>query len=280
MRTFGDSIAPQELQPYADWCKKHDIIIDESDPAAYENAQVVAEYFINTWKENITPGTLEQAFSALQPYLKFVVLTPAQIVQKTTGFTQAEALISILTRRALDSEYLVQNGIAVAQVLMANGWSLANVDQALTNMGQQPGWNNKVHWASRRLQDNEKRELQRRESARKDLEQLRKTRQEQASIEQHPELRLSEKARAHREMLNRPPQKVQMSAPAPEYSYWKGRCESAIASLPVMDRAEAQQLLDAKKGGSYESAYSFIMTFVNRRTHERANAASLARMGR
>lgn len=114
---------------------------------------------------------------------------------------------------------------------------------------------------------------------------------EQASVEaqtnaqnakelMHPELRLSEKAKAHKEMLERQPQKIQIGAPAPEYSYWKGRCESAIASLPVMDRAEAQQIMDRQQGGSYQTAHIFIMTFANRRAHERANAASLARMGR
>lgn len=110
---------------------------------------------------------------------------------------------------------------------------------------------------------------------------------EQASVDAqnakellHPDLRLSEKAKAHKEMLERQPKKIQIGAPAPEYSYWKGRCESAIAALPVMDRAEAQQIMDRQKGGSYETAHTFIMTYTQKRAQERAYAQSLARMGR
>lgn len=115
----------------------------------------------------------------------------------------------------------------------------------------------------------------------KSLQAAERTRQERAAKQAlHPELLMSERARAHQEMMQRQPQKIEISAPTPPTDYWKSRCESAIASLPVLDRGEAQQIMDRQQGGNYQTAHAFILTYTERRLRERASAAQLARMGR
>lgn len=227
-RTFGDSISAQELQPYATWCKKHDIIMDENDPAAFENAQFVAEYFVNTWKEDMTDANLEAAFPVLQPHLKFFTPTPAQQVAKQVGIdqAQADALVSVLSRRALHENYLIENATAIAQYLLAQGWAFgpANIDQALTNIGNSAGAYSKLHWKSR-LQDSEKAELARRQQNRDDLAQGRKDKVEDVQIPPGLPAYLHE----HYRQLHQPKKTQATSAPVTKVSPYESLAESAVA---------------------------------------------------
>jgi hypothetical protein len=59
-----------DVQAYGKFCIKHGIINDGSLDDQH-NADLVMNYFENTWKEVITAETLERALPALRPHLKF-----------------------------------------------------------------------------------------------------------------------------------------------------------------------------------------------------------------
>ncbi len=59
-----------DVQAYGKFCITHGIINDGSQDDRH-NADLVLNYFENTWKEVITAETLERALPALRPHLKF-----------------------------------------------------------------------------------------------------------------------------------------------------------------------------------------------------------------
>src|SRR6266480_1385643 len=59
-----------DVQAYTKFCITHGIINDGSQDDRH-NADLVLNYFENTWKEVITAETLERALPALRPHLKF-----------------------------------------------------------------------------------------------------------------------------------------------------------------------------------------------------------------
>src|SRR5258708_7712383 len=70
MARTSQTIRNEEGLIYQDWCPKRNV-----NPEA--SAAVVAQYFQETWKEDVTEERLEQAFDALKPLLTF--LSPKEI---------------------------------------------------------------------------------------------------------------------------------------------------------------------------------------------------------
>lgn len=274
MRTLGTSIAVEELQPFVDWAKKHDIIYDESDPAAYENANLIAKYFIETWKEDITAANLDLAFPYLKPYLKFIVLTPAQEVAKQAGIdlAQATTITSVLSRRQIDQRYLVEDAATVARYLLAQGWPVgpANIDQALTTITQLPQNSSyKIHWV-RKLQDREKEILKQREAASKPGE----PRISDDDVPKYVPAHLRDHWRKQHAG-----EKPETAAPAVQRSLYEKLSRDMVADMGVMDKSAAQAFLAKADAWGWEMVYRSLITFSERRRDAKAAAAQLARMG-
>jgi hypothetical protein len=70
MARFSNDIQEHEVRSYEKFCIEQNIILDGSQ-AAIENANLVRDYFTQTWNEVITPETLEKALPQLRPHLKF-----------------------------------------------------------------------------------------------------------------------------------------------------------------------------------------------------------------
>jgi hypothetical protein len=70
MARFSNEIQQSEVRAYEKFCIEQNIILDASQ-AAIENANLVRDYFTQTWNEVITPETLEKALPQLRPHLKF-----------------------------------------------------------------------------------------------------------------------------------------------------------------------------------------------------------------
>lgn len=62
----SQEITQQEGLAYQAWCQKHGVIADDTD-----NGNLVARYFQETWKEDVTEKNLDTAFEQLRPHLRF-----------------------------------------------------------------------------------------------------------------------------------------------------------------------------------------------------------------
>src|SRR5467141_4165165 len=73
MARVNSDIQQDEVRAYEKFCSEHNILLGggSDDVASIENANLVREYFLNTWKEPITSENLEKALPALRPHLKF-----------------------------------------------------------------------------------------------------------------------------------------------------------------------------------------------------------------
>jgi hypothetical protein len=75
MARTNSEITPAERQEYAKFCIEHGIIGDGSQDDQ-DNADFISNYFVNTWKEDITEKNLNTVWDHIRPHLKFY--TPAQ----------------------------------------------------------------------------------------------------------------------------------------------------------------------------------------------------------
>lgn len=270
MSRTSSELTQAEYAAYEQFAKKHNVIMDENQDG-YANAQFIADYFLNQWKQDMTVENLEAAFDTLKPYLKFQ--TPAQLVAKQAGIDQAQAemLVSVLGRRQLDQRYIVEDAVTVAKYILAQGWALGpySIDLCLSNLGNKPG-DAKVHWV-RKLQDREREEVARREANR-----------------QPGEVRISDddvpsyvpaNLRDHWRKMHAGETKAQATAStAPAYYEKLARDAAAsITSNVDRDEATAQFLSKGGKAWPWELTYRTIMNYIERRRSERANARPNAR---
>jgi len=70
MARSNSEITPAEVQAYAKFCAKRGIIHDGSEDGS-RNADFIAKYFVNIWKEDITEQNLNAAWDQIRPHLKF-----------------------------------------------------------------------------------------------------------------------------------------------------------------------------------------------------------------
>jgi len=68
MRT-SESITQNEINAYAKFCDGRGVIHDGSQDDQH-NANFVLDYFVNTWKQDITEKNLETAWDEIRPHLK------------------------------------------------------------------------------------------------------------------------------------------------------------------------------------------------------------------
>ncbi len=81
MARTSQTIRNEEGLIYQDWCPKRNVNLEAS-------AAVVAQYFQETWREDVTEERLEQAFDALKPHLTF--LSPKEIEVRKQGAEDPE----------------------------------------------------------------------------------------------------------------------------------------------------------------------------------------------
>src|SRR5258708_16206387 len=70
MARTSKEITQHEISAYANFCAEHNIVHDGSQ-ADEANSNLVVDYFLKTWGEDITPENLQQALPQLKPHLKF-----------------------------------------------------------------------------------------------------------------------------------------------------------------------------------------------------------------
>lgn len=71
MRT-SEQITQNEIKAYAQFCAERGIIHDGSDSDSdAQNSEFILNYFVNTWKEDITEKNLTTAWDKISPHLKF-----------------------------------------------------------------------------------------------------------------------------------------------------------------------------------------------------------------
>src|SRR5258705_3224098 len=75
MARTNSEISPAEVQTYAKFSAEHGIIHDGGEDDT-KNADFILNYFVNTWKEDITEQNLNTAWDKIRPHLK--LYSPAQ----------------------------------------------------------------------------------------------------------------------------------------------------------------------------------------------------------
>jgi hypothetical protein len=87
MRT-STTITQNEVDAYAKFCAEHNIVNDNSQADA-ANAELVVDYFLNTWKQDITEANLAAAFPQLKQHLKFHSKAETDLRKATISFDEA-----------------------------------------------------------------------------------------------------------------------------------------------------------------------------------------------
>jgi hypothetical protein len=98
MRTFP-VITSQEGLIYQAWCRKKNVIADD-----LSNGEVVANYFQNTWNEDITEPNLNTAFEALRPHLKMDSPARQEAQRLAQGYFDSQALAAWFDEQTLLSK--------------------------------------------------------------------------------------------------------------------------------------------------------------------------------
>lgn len=286
MARQSTTITESEIAAYEAFCKANNIVCDESQPGVTrQNGDLLGGHIVNTLNADINQQTLTQALEKLRDQVVFY--SPAQLVAKQAGIDQhqADVLFAVLQRRGdLDMDnYGYENAVAVANWIKdsSRGIDLQSINLAVGNLPNSPSGYRSLHF-KRRLQDREKELLAQREKNKAELEQVQKERAERAKTILHPELRMSERARAHKEMMERSASKVIIGQEAlKDPSGYTSLAKDAVNSITSpMDRAVAEELLGHIGGWGPEVTYRSIINFIERRKSERATAAQLATMGR
>jgi hypothetical protein len=85
MARTNETITNEEGLAWHQWCAKHSVI--PTDP---DNTKVVAEYFQEIWKEDVTEANLDLAFPQLRARLKCYTPSEAAYQKLTAKMTEAE----------------------------------------------------------------------------------------------------------------------------------------------------------------------------------------------
>jgi len=72
MARTSQTVTEQEILAYVKFCKDNNIVNDDSgDPETVANAELVLNYFLETWKADMTEANFALAFPQLRSQLKF-----------------------------------------------------------------------------------------------------------------------------------------------------------------------------------------------------------------
>src|SRR5260221_10869525 len=136
MARTSQTIRNEEGLIYQDWCPKRNV-----NPEA--SAAVVAQYFQETWREDVTEERLEQAFDALKPHLTF--LSPKEIEVRKQGAEDpelAKKLADWLETKQTFLEKEGENGFANFSELYQELRGRDNI-QGLSNSCPASDWENR-----------------------------------------------------------------------------------------------------------------------------------------
>jgi hypothetical protein len=136
-------VTQQEADAYAKFAQEHNIIHDGSvDDQA--NAELVLNYFCNTWPNVISEKTLTQAFAALKPHLRFksaarleaekAARENSTISQKFSEWFDAQ---NIIVKDATDQGYL--NFAQLLRELRGREVTTDTIFQAMGRISYRPG---------------------------------------------------------------------------------------------------------------------------------------------
>jgi hypothetical protein len=251
MARTSANITQQEAAVYQQWCRANLVIwsANQNNPGLVEessqNANVVAKYFQETWKNDITAQNLAIAFPHLRPHLKFFESAAQQRLNELTStldphehnalshwFEHQATLVNTGDQAISNLEVLVN------QLRTDNReFSVPNFNLVTTNLVNSK---RQVFW-KRKLQDSEI------EAQRKREEAAAPSRPEQVSVSKAPELTLSPQMQAHRDMLHRQVE----GAPAPRASDSELRREAEAVLLNTNShviREQAARILLANDG--------------------------------
>lgn len=119
MRTTQE-ISQQEVQAYREFAEANNMPTDDSQDAIH-NANFVHDYFVNTWKETITPSTLAQCFENIRPSLRFLQPYQKEFSGIWAGMSEPEreAFKKWKVRGLKDN---MKNAVAVLGYIRAHSW--------------------------------------------------------------------------------------------------------------------------------------------------------------
>jgi hypothetical protein len=140
-----------DVQAYGKFCITHGIINDGSQDDRH-NADLVLNYFENTWKEVITAETLERALPALRPHLKF----------KTTARLEFEKAMTAEPDRARQlDQWLQAHGGKPGQLVntVLSDDTFENLSLLLSTLGGYEISTPRIHDAIDRIQNRPGRKL-------------------------------------------------------------------------------------------------------------------------
>jgi len=92
MARTNNQITQQEIQTYKTWCQDNNVIADASVDGV-ENANLVSNYFLVTWPNEISPANLALAKAALMPHLRQYTPDQQEFNAVLAKLTPAEAQI-------------------------------------------------------------------------------------------------------------------------------------------------------------------------------------------
>lgn len=268
MARTSEQVTQQEIQAYVDWCAAHGVKNVDGSEDALNNAQVVADYFLETWKQDFNRQNLDLALPMIRHLLKFhgpAEATYHRHIAKI-GPEQAKIISDMIYSRGLNTDgdnlFINFNAIAAYLTEKRHPISIESVDRALGNIvnSKRP-----LIWQVR-LQDSEKEAL--------------KNRQEQQPAQARPvdEVKipagLPAYLHSHYLATHRPqPDETKKTQESQESldAEWRQRAVDAVNSITFsnLDREEASQFL--KKSWPAELIYRSIISFISRRKNERWN---------
>src|SRR5262249_21385648 len=155
MARTNQQVTNEEIKAYVEWAAAHGIKNVDGTQDALDNAQVVANYMLETWKSDFTRETLNQALPMIRHLLKFHGPAEAEYHRHIAklGPEQAQVISDLIGKRGLrnDGDNLYVNFNSIAAWLEEKRFAINphNVDLALTNLisGKRP-----LIW-HKRLQD-------------------------------------------------------------------------------------------------------------------------------
>jgi hypothetical protein len=89
MARATQQITNEEVLAYETWCQKHHVILDGQD--GVDNANLVRDYFLQTWGEDIAEANLDKALPQMRPFLKFKSSALVKLEKTANSMTTQEA---------------------------------------------------------------------------------------------------------------------------------------------------------------------------------------------
>ncbi len=285
MARTNQEITEQEVKHYVAFCQKHHIALEgEQGKATGENFR---RYFLDTWKQDITPATLELALPELHKanQVSFLNLSEVEFDRLSSEMSpeQRATILRFLPYYGFSTENSddMVNFNIVGNWFVSKGQPITfeNLTRLIGNVQNTPdGYN--LRW-KKHLQDSEKEELRLKEEEKQRREQWRK---------EHPEEKTNPsftdpKLESWKRMLQRPlqPGDVGYEDPGAKQQtaddlnkHYQVRAEALVNSIQSnVDRAEAKQILAKAQAWGWQIVFNMVNQYVERRKVERSMAGRM-----